>query len=201
MKNYLFILLVGLSSSVFAQKLSKEQLIDKLSGKTCECVSKQELTKDNYELTFGLCILENLSEFEKDVEKHYGKNAIQDEEKKEEIGRDIGKRMASICPQVFKVLIDEMSKEEAEVEEAELKISGKISEIKSEQFIVFSVKEDTGKINSFILLNNFENAYLLTDKVLKVNDAVEIIYYELELYDAKISKFITYKIVSDIIKK
>ena len=56
-------------------------------------------------------------------------------------------------------------------------------------------------MNHFILLSSFENSFLLTDKVVKVNDAVEVYYYELELYDAKLSKFISYKVVTDIIKK
>ena len=76
-----------------------------------------------------------------------------------------------------------------------------MSRIKSEQFITFIVKEDSGKTNQFILLSSFENAFLLTDKVLKVADLVDITYYELELFDAKLGKFVSYKIVTDITKK
>ncbi len=80
-------------------------------------------------------------------------------------------------------------------------ISGKVVEIKSDQFITFSVKETSGKKHDFILLNNFENAFLLTDKVLKTNDNVEVSYYQLEFFDAKLGKFISYSVITDIIKK
>jgi hypothetical protein len=67
--------------------------------------------------------------------------------------------------------------------------------------LTFSIKEETGKMNHFILLSSFENSFLLTDKVLKINDTIEVSYYELELYDAKLAKFVSYKVVTDIIKK
>ena len=80
-------------------------------------------------------------------------------------------------------------------------ISGKVIEIKSDQFLSFSIKEESGKTNQFILLNNFDNSFLLTDKILKANDSVDVSYYESEIFDSKLGKFLTFKILTDIIKK
>lgn len=175
-----------------------------MSDVGCECASKQEITKDNMELTLGLCILEAMNKYEKDVEKHYGKNVITDDKKMEQLGYDIGLKMGTKCPTVFKFMMDDSDdsgdKEYIE-DEPDAMISGKLTEIKSEQFLTFSVKEASGKMNQFILLSGFDNAFLLTDKVLKTNDALEVYYYELELFDAKLAKFVTYKVVTDIIKK
>ena len=198
MKKLLLLLLLT-STSIFAQKLTKEELIDKMSDVGCECANKQEITKDNIEITLGLCILEAINKHEKDVEVHYGKNVISDEKKMEALGYDIGLKMGAKCPTVFRFMMDES--DETEEPATDMKIEGKLSGIKSEQFLTFSVKETSGKVNQFILLNNFENAFLLIDKVLKTNDAIEVYYYELELFDAKLAKFVTYKVVSDIIKK
>ena len=107
--------------------------------------------------------------------------------------------MGSKCPTIFKFMLDD-EEEVATDESEELSVSGKVSEIKTEQFITFVVKEATGKTNQFILLSNFDNAFLLTDKVLKATDEVDVTYYEMELYDAKLGKFVSYKIVTDIIK-
>ena len=199
-KILLLLFLVG--NVAFAQKLTKDQLSDKLAEKACECAEKQELTKESFELTIGICLLEGINAYEKDVEKHYGKNVISNDKKMEELATNIGARMGLKCPAVFKFMLDEESGEAEEVVDAEeLTISGKISEIKSEQFITFIVKEDSGKTNQFILLSSFDNAFLLTDKVLKASDAVDVVYYEMELFDAKLGKFVSYKIVTDIIKK
>ena len=199
-KVLLLLILVG--NVAFAQKLTKDQLSDKLAEKACECAEKQELTKESFELTIGICLLEGINAYEKDVEKHNGKNVISNDKKMEELATNIGARMGLKCPAVFKFMLDEESGEVEEVVDAEeLTISGKISEIKSEQFITFIVKEDSGKTNQFILLSSFDNAFLLTDKVLKASDAVDVVYYEMELFDAKLGKFVSYKIVTDIIKK
>ena len=199
-KVLLLLILVG--NVAFAQKLTKDQLSDKLAEKACECAEKQELTKESFELTIGICLIEGINAYEKDVEKHYGKNVISNDKKMEELATNIGARMGLKCPAVFKFMLDEESGEAEEVVDAEeLTISGKISEIKSEQFITFIVKEDSGKTNQFILLSSFDNAFLLTDKVLKASDAVDVVYYEMELFDAKLGKFVSYKIVTDIIKK
>ena len=198
----ILLLLVLVGNVAFAQKLTKDQLSDKLAEKACECAEKQELTKESFELTIGICLLEGINAYEKDVEKYYGKNVISNDKKMEELATNIGARMGLKCPAVFKFMLDEESGEVEEVVDAEeLTISGKISEIKSEQFITFIVKEDSGKTNQFILLSSFDNAFLLTDKVLKASDAVDVVYYEMELFDAKLGKFVSYKIVTDIIKK
>lgn len=196
------ILLVLLSTStLFAQKLTKAELTDKMSDLGCECASKQEITKENMELTLGLCILEAINKYEKDVEKYYGKNVVSSDKKMEELGYDIGLKMGAKCPTVFQFMMEDDATEAYEEEEPDAMIEGTLIEIKSEQFLTFSVKQASGKMDHFILLNNFENAFLVTDNVLKTNDSVAVYYYEFELYDAKLAKFITFNVVTDLIKK
>ncbi|TXI66556.1 MAG: hypothetical protein E6Q46_04855 [Flavobacterium sp.] len=200
----LVLLLILVGNVAFAQKLTKEQLIDKMSDVGCECTTKQQVTKENLEITLGLCILEALNKYEKDVERHYGKNVITNDKKMEELGYDIGLKMGAKCPSVFMNMADEESDtngEEVVEEIPDAVLTGKISEIKLEQFLTFVVKEDSGKNNQFILLSSFDNAFLLTDKVLKVSDAVDVTYYEMDLFDAKLGKFVSFKIVTDIVKK
>ena len=195
------LLLVLVGNITFAQKLTKDQLTDKLADKACDCVNKQEITKENFELTIGICLLEGINAYEKDVEKYYGKNVISNDEKMEELGTNIGAKMGLKCPTVFKFMLDEEADEAVADEAEDLILSGKISEIKSEQFLTFVVKEDSGKNNQFILLSSFDNAFLLTDKVLKTSDAVDVTYYEMDLFDAELGKSVSFKIVTDIVKK
>jgi hypothetical protein len=195
------LLLVLVGNIAFAQKLTKDQLSEKLAEKACGCAEKKEITKENFELTIGICLLEGINAFEKDVEKHYGKDVISNDKKMEELGYDVGKKMGLKCPTIFKFMLDEEEADEAVVDVEDLILSGKISEIKSDQFLTFVVKEDSGKNNQFILISSFDNAFLLTDKVLKVSDDVDVTYYEMDLFDAKLGKFVSFKIVTDIVKK
>ena len=157
----ILLLLVLVGNITFAQKLTKDQLTDKLADKACDCANKQEITKENFELTIGICLLEGINAFEKDVEKHYGKNVISNDEKMEQLATNIGARMGLKCPTVFKFMLDEEEGNVEEAPEADLMISGKISEIKLEQFLTFIVKEDSGKNNQFILLSNFVTCLIL----------------------------------------
>ena len=125
------LLLVLVGNITFAQKLTKDQLTDKLADKACDCVNKQEITKENFELTIGICLLEGINAFEKDVEKYYGKNVISNDEKMEELGTNIGAKMGLKCPTVFKFMLDEEADEAVADEAKDLILSGKISEIKS----------------------------------------------------------------------
>lgn len=196
------IILLFITQSLFAQKLSKEQLITKISEGTCDCITNKQITKENLEMTLGLCMLEDFNKYEKDIEKHYGKNVISDKTKMEALGSDVGLRMATKCPSFLKIIMDNVEDDSDEaIAEEEPSVTGKFFQLKSEQFVTFSIKETSGKTVEFILLNNFDNSFLLTDNILKANDEIDVFYYELEMFDAKIKKFVTYKIVSDIIKK
>ena len=140
----ILLLLVLVGNVAFAQKLTKDQLSEKLAEKACGCAEKQEITKDNFELTIGICLLEGINAYEKDVEKHYGKDVISNDKKMEELGYEIGKKMGMKCPTVFKFMLEDEADEVVEVDAEDLVLSGKISEIKSEQFLTFVVKEESG---------------------------------------------------------
>jgi hypothetical protein len=65
----ILLLLVLVGNIAFAQKLTKDQLSEKLAEKACGCAEKQEITKENFELTIGICLLEGINAFEKDVDR------------------------------------------------------------------------------------------------------------------------------------
>ena len=119
--------------------------------------------------------------------------------------------MLDVCPETMEMLLNdkELMDEIAEDndldvsssnEDDRLKITGAYTETKIDGYLYVIVKENSGKINQFIILQNFENAFLITDQVLKPNDLVNVTYYEAELYDAKLNKFISIKVATDIIK-
>ena len=95
----------------------------------CECANKQEITKENMELTLGLCLLEAINKHEKDVEKYYGKNVISSDKKMEELGYDIGLKMGAKCPSVFKFMMDDFDESDDEdgdtVEKMSIRVNNK----------------------------------------------------------------------------
>ena len=189
-----------LTNFSFAQVNSKEGLINVLSNQTCDCLNTKELTEANLELTLGVCIIQSIQKNNVDVEKYFGKNILSNEDNMTEIAESIGVKLALECPK-FTNLISDMTYEDEAMDEEYLSLTGKIVAVNSEQFMTFKLKQDSGKTVTFLVLEDFENSYLLLDSVIKPSDTVEISYYEATLYDAKIKKFVPYKIVLDIIKQ
>ncbi len=208
--KYIFFLFL-LTQFSFAQK--REELISKIAEETCECIKKKDFDFENssyeeYKVDFGLCVINSyqnhISKFKKKDKLDFGNR-----EEMRNFGEEVGLKMVMFCPDFIlkigekKIDFDDSVNEQTDSEEIEADpfVTGTVFQIKADQFISFSIKEVSGKTNEFILLNNFDNSFLLTEKLLKPNDIVDVYYYESELFNATINKYITYKVVTDIIQK
>lgn len=186
------------SFSVFSQDVK-----DKIAKETCECVSKLDLdstNSDDLELNFGLCMLESynnhINEFPEN-EKLDFENTPQ----MEKFGEQIALKMLTFCPDIILKLGEGYGNEENEASK-DLVIEGVFNGTSTtESFFTISIKESNGKLTKLILLDNFENSYLIVDKVIKKNEAVNVSYYEVELFDMNLNRFVTTKIITNITKK
>ena len=195
MKKIAFLLLF-VTTTMFSQKLTKDQLLVKLSEATCDCSQDKEFTKENYEMTLGLCLFEAVGKYEKDVIKHYGKDYMSNIE---EIGGDVGEKIALNCPKLLQVIMDIAMEDDSEMTEDEDEmLEGAFTSTNVNGFLFVNMKEKSGKTHQLLLINSFDNAYLITDKVLKANDKIEVYYFEAELYNAKTAKYENFKVITDI---
>ena len=202
----------------FSQKSSKDKVIDKISNDVCECTSKREINKNNVKIGLGTCLLEAMNTHKAEMLKAYNVKKI-DKNLIESVGEDAGGRMLDICPEVLDILmsdekfmneiISDFSNKESNsnnqnsvdnFSDDNLNVSGVYSETKYDGYLQIVVKEESGRINNFILLNDFDTSFLITDKVLKSNDKVKVSYYISDIYDYKINKFISFKIITNLTK-
>ena len=194
MKSFLF-LLVFSCFTAFSQDVK-----EKIAKETCDCVSKLDIatmSSSDLELNFGLCMLEaynNHSGQFSESEKLDFENSVQ----MEKFGEEIATKMLSFCSDLILKLGEGYSDDN--LNENTPAITGVFEGSKIETFYTISVKESNGKITKLIVLDYFKNANLITDKLIKNNQSVTISYYETEIFDAKLNKFVPAKIVTDIIK-
>lgn len=194
------LLLLFVSTTMFSQKLTKEQLNQKLATNICECMGKIDLETSDFNTSLEGCMMDAINKNQKDVEAIYGKNILDNEEGMYKFGTEIGKVMGKDCPEVFMSMMDEGEDEEY-VEEDELIFEGKLALInKTQQFLTFSVKATDGSSKEFIVMEEFDGVDLITTDKVKVNDKVELAYYESEMYDPKTKKFKLYNVVYNISK-
>lgn len=195
----ILLLLIFAGNIIVAQNAKKDQLVKKLTDYTCNCFSKKEITPENLNASLGLCMIEAVGKNQKDVDAIYGKNVITDDAKMDVLTEDMAAKLAVDCPKFLEAVMA-MSDDEDTEESEDYTVTGKVSEIKLNQLLSFTFTEDSGKKSDFILLSDFDNAFLITDNVLKATELVEITYYIAEIYDAKIKKFVDFKVITDITK-
>lgn len=194
-KIILFFVLSSLS--MFSQDVK-----DKIAKETCECSKKFDLDTMNssdLEVKFGLCMLESynnhINEFSENEKLNFN-----DGTQMEKFGEQIAMKMLSFCPDIILKLgegYDEIEKGNTQ----DAVISGNYVGNDIDTFYNIIIKESNGETTKLIILDYFDNVNLITDKLLKNNDGVNVSYYETQLFDAKLNKFITAKIVTDITKK
>ncbi|NJM81052.1 MAG: hypothetical protein HC854_18190 [Flavobacterium sp.] len=176
-----------------------------IAKETCDCISKkkEDLNKpldDKLTAELGVCML---SSYQKNIDmfKEGERLDFSNSAEMRAFGEKIALQMVNICPDVIlalgrsKIAKDEKANESNDEEsfEEDLVVEGKVKSISTVNYLTLKVTETNGKNHDFIVLTNFDNAYLLTDKVLKPNSEVEVYYYELDIYDIKLNKFISQK--------
>lgn len=199
-KNSISLLLVFSSTFTFAQT----NVLDSIAKETCECISKKNIDFDNaehnsYTTELGLCILQSYSLHKNELAESE-KLDMSQSDKMEEFGQLIGMRMLNFCPDIIVAIGKNFDKEEQQYDQADKMVFGRVVSITNKNFLTLKIVETSGKTNEFILVSNFENSFLLIDKVLKTDDRIEVSFYEADFYDIKLNKFITQKIITDIKK-
>nr|WP_297309788.1 hypothetical protein [uncultured Flavobacterium sp.] len=180
-----------------AQNLSRFELIDLISTDICEEIQKMDLkTLDSRNL--GLQMIQSFTNYDSDLKNLFGKGYLINDEVMQDFAQEIGVSMGLKCPAVF---IDMFEDVETEANFDYLTVVGKFNKIKKGEFLTFTIKESSGKTHEFLLLNEFETAYLITDEILKKDETIEVTFFASEIYNAKIGRYVNYNIVTYIEKK
>ncbi len=187
-----------LAISLFGLQANAQDIYDKMAVETCECIHLKKLDMDKVsaselKMSMGVCILQSYSLHSSEIKLDIG-----NDEATEKLGEDIGMKMISHCPDFIIAL---GSKTDEKSQETYASVSGTLTEIKTEQFVSITVKDDKSRVFNFLLLDYFDTAALFTENQLKKNDKVTVSYTETELYDPKSKEFRYYKIITGLEKK
>ena len=162
MHRILFLLLLVFGSAN-AQSTAKIDLLSKVADEICNDITLNKVTIRS-EGVLGLYMIKALNNHKKEVEEIYGTNVYANEEVFAELGEELGAYMGLKCPEVFVEFLAEYDTEEV----FESRIEGQLTKINKGQFLTFIVQETSGKKHEFLLLYDFETAYMLTDGLLKL---------------------------------
>ena len=185
----------------YSQQLTKSEFITQISSKTCNCLEEKKENISNLEVEIGICMLSSLNEHMDDFIYYYGEIAFTDDKIMYNFGVEIGMKMVTICPNFFMDNLDSM-KEISNNDKSESNYNvfeGKVLEINSNQQIFsFTVKDKTGTIVTFIILEDFESSDLILDGFINEKQKIEVEYYQKEIYDSQNKEFTFFNVVSSI---
>ena len=199
----LFLLLV----LIIANQSFSQDVMDKITNETCECIKSKNLDLEKVEtnelhVQLGLCMMQAYSNHKEKLPKNK-RVELDNDEQMEKFGQEIGMKMINYCPDILLAIgKNENKKNEDNIVEDVLSLSstGVLIERKTDGFLTIRIKEESGRINDFILVKNFDNAFLISDDVLKINSKVKIEFYYEDIFDPKLNKFVNSKVILDIQK-
>ena len=179
-----------------------QDYMTKIAEKSCECIKKisDTLDKDQFEIQLGLCIIDAAMPYKKQIKKEYGIDLddIGSGNVGERIGKLIGLKMVGICPDGL-IKIAQGIKTKKEETKTSLTMKGEITKIDNDCFMVFSLKDETGKITKFYWLTFIESDIEMAGNYASLSGRqVKITYDIQDFFDAKIKEYRQFYIIKKI---
>jgi len=149
---------------------------------------------------FGLCAFKYAASYKKELKRDFGIDLVADianEEKMESFGVQVGMMMVTECPDVFSKVM--RNDEDTEAEVSQLLISGMVSKIEKDNFVIFHVVGDNKNLTKLYWVSTIEsNLDLPKEYSSLVNKKVNISYYTAEIFDTKINDYRNLNIISSL---
>ena len=177
-----------------------QNYMDKILEKTCDCVNKvsDSLEIDKYNLELGVCMIEASMPYKKQLRKDFDINMDKIDMEGEKLGRLIGVKMASFCPNSLLKLTKRSAKTESKVV-MEDTISGMVLKVEADFFVIISLKDNIGKTTKFYWLSFVEsNIEMPSFYSSLAGKSVEISYKKEEYFDPKIEQYRSFNIITKL---
>lgn len=198
------LLLICFAACLFmiAPNASAQNYMDVISNQSCDCISKlvNSGEKQNLEMRLGACVLQAAGPYEKQLKKDYGIELSRIAGQGEQLGEMLGVKIAAKCPDTFVALMDLMGYKGEEATAVEEKtFEGTVTSISDQQFIVFTVKDASGKASSFYWLSFFTTDLSLNSNYKAIKDRkVQVGYREEEFFDPRINEYKKFNVITSL---
>ena len=199
-------LLCLVSGFLFAQELTKDELVEIISNESCECINGKGLDfeaidKQKLELNFGLCIIES---YTKHPEASELLNvSFNDDKSLEALGEVVALKMMTSCPDIMSLMVGNYLEDDSIATEAPQNntLNGlAFLSLKSNQlFNTLSFKDTSnGRTYSFLWLEYFDGSQLFENEKKLKKQVFNIQYKEQDFYDPKINDYRNFKIITKL---
>jgi hypothetical protein len=199
MKKVLIFCLIAVGYQSFSQTY-----MDKIAQESCDCISKVSETLDyeQYTQELGLCMIVASEPYRKQLKKDHNINFDKIEVDAEKLGKLIGFKMASVCPNSLLAVAKKSPNKTADASATtndSKSIDGTVTKLEKDFFVVLHIKDGEGKTNKFYWLTFIDSDVDLIDRYdSMIGSPVEITYRTEEWFDPKIKEYRQFSVIEKL---
>jgi hypothetical protein len=179
--------------------LPAQDYLEKIAGETCSCAKSipDSLETQRTYLELGSCMLRVAEPYKKQLKKDYAFDLDDIESGAKSLGKIVGLKMATICPDVL-LRLNQKKKEGEKTLQTEF-FQGRVTKIEKDFFVIFSINDNAGKSLKFYWLTNAESNIELVNKYEQLFDKdVKVKYHLMTLFDPKINDYRSFNVIDKI---
>lgn len=198
MKKWLLLfVLLSVSVNLLAQTAGSDYMTT-LAKEACNCLSNISDTLDTETLNMklGLCMLEKAQPYEKQLKKDYGINFDKIDEDGEKLGRLIGLKMASHCPDAV-IKLSQRNQPATATPQGEQQISGQLIKIEEDPFVQFHLRDAQGKVSRYYWFTFVESHLdMLEDYKSLLTQTLSFKYVVQEFFDPRLGEYRNFNVLT-----
>ncbi|SHH24119.1 hypothetical protein SAMN04488109_3324 [Chryseolinea serpens] len=194
------ILLISFLVLTVSRGLAQEY-IEIITRKSCDCGEQvpDTLKSEQFNMRLGLCMIDASMPYKKQIKKDFGIDLDKIDTEGVKLGRMLGVKMASVCPNTL-LKMTQRIKGQTATTKAQQSSEGTVTKIENDFFVVLSLKDESGKITKYYWLTFIESAGDLTSSYSTlVGKTLHIDYEPQEFFDPKLQEYRQFFVVKRII--
>jgi len=195
MKPFLTLALLFSTTCVSAQ-----DYMDKIVAQTCECGKNinDTINQKQMFMEIGICMIKVAEPYKKQLKKDHNINLDNIDQEGEALGKLIGMKMASTCPEVLRKITEQADKKSAE--SGQEVFTGRVIKIEKDFFVIFTVNDESKTLKFYWLTNAESNIDLLNQYAELLTKEVMVKYKITSLFDPKINDYRNFNVIEKIEK-
>jgi len=174
--------------------------MDKIVAQTCECGKNinDTINQKQMFMEIGICMIKVAEPYKKQLKKDHNINLDNIDQEGEALGKLIGMKMASTCPEVLRKITEQADKKSAE--SGQEVFTGRVIKIEKDFFVIFTVNDESKTLKFYWLTNAESNIDLLNQYAELLTKEVKVKYKITSLFDPKINDYRNFNVIEKIEK-
>jgi hypothetical protein len=194
------ILLIFIQLTLFIS-LNAQHYLDEIAKQTCECAKDipDTLSGNEFNMKLGLCVINAAAAYKDDLFREHQIDFMNIDVQGAQLGKLVGVHMINYCPDLLIRAANNNNLLEDEDESEVLSFEGTVTKIDDKGFVVFSVRDISGKLMKFYWLTPVATNIEIEDNYKTLlSKKVTIVYYALEFFDPRIKEYRPVQVIEEI---